>query len=167
MAVTVHIQHVATLTSRVVLLSLRGKVELASSASRTSQCRHYWRYGYTHQRCPAAHPTCPICGLDHTRAAQRCLNPTCPMGEPISPSNPVARSRPLIAVTALTARLPHSGNVGLDLPLMFPTALPLQSNPLKTSWICRSIAVLHPLLSLEAPCPSPAPSQLQVLPANE
>jgi len=76
--VTLDPEHVSALTSRVFILSQKRKVELAFSASRTSQCRNCWRYGHTHQRCPASHPTCPICALHHTRAAHRCQNPTCP-----------------------------------------------------------------------------------------
>jgi len=76
--VTVHPQHVSTLTMGVVILSQKGKVELAFSATRTSQCRNCWRYGHAHQRCPATHPTCPICALHHTRAAYGCQNPSCP-----------------------------------------------------------------------------------------
>ena len=78
MVVTVHPQHVSTLTMGVVILSQKGKVELAFSATRTSQCRNCWRYGHAHQRCPATHPTCPICALHHTRAAYGCQNPSCP-----------------------------------------------------------------------------------------
>jgi len=77
--VTVDPQHVSALTSRVFILSQKRKVELAISANRTSQCRNCWRYGHAHQRCPATHPTCPICALHHTCASHRCQNPTCPM----------------------------------------------------------------------------------------
>ena len=76
--VTVDSQHVAALTSGVVILSQKRKVELAFSASRSSQCTNCWRYGHAHQPCPATHWTCPICPLHHTRAAYRCQNPTCP-----------------------------------------------------------------------------------------
>ena len=76
--VTFSPQHVAALTSRVVILSQKRKVELAFSASHCTQCRNCWRYGHATQRCPATHPTCPICALHHTRAAHRCKNPTCP-----------------------------------------------------------------------------------------
>jgi len=75
--ITVDPQNVSALTSGVVILSQKRKVELAFSSSRTSQCKNCWRYGHAHQRCPATHPTCPICALDHTRAAHRCQNPTC------------------------------------------------------------------------------------------
>ena len=78
MVVTVDPQHVSTLTTGVVILSQKRKVELAFSATRTSQCRNCGRYGHTHERCPATHPTCPICALHHTRAAHRCQNPSCP-----------------------------------------------------------------------------------------
>ena len=78
LVVTVDPQHVSTLTSRVFILSQKRKVELAFSASRTSQCRNCWRYGHAHRRCPATHPTCPICALHHTRASHRYQNPTCP-----------------------------------------------------------------------------------------
>jgi len=76
--ITVDPHNVSALTPGVVILSQKRKVELAFSSSRTSQCKNCWRYGHAHQRCPAAHPTCPICALHHTRAAHRCQNPTCP-----------------------------------------------------------------------------------------
>ena len=78
MVVTVNPQHVSALTSGVFILWQKRKVELAFSVNRTSQCRNCWRYGHAHQQCPATHPTCPICALHHTRASDRCENPTCP-----------------------------------------------------------------------------------------
>jgi len=78
--ITVDPQHVSALTSGVVILSQKRKVQLAFSSSRTSQCRNCWRYGHAHQGYPTTHPTCPICVLHHTRAAHRCQNPTCPRG---------------------------------------------------------------------------------------
>jgi len=76
--ITVDPHNASALTSGVFILSQKRKVELAFSSSRTSQCKNCWRYAHAHQRCPATHPTCPICGLHHTRAAHRCQNPTCP-----------------------------------------------------------------------------------------
>jgi len=76
--ITVDHQNISALTSGVVILSQKHKVELAFSSSRTSQCKNCWRYGHAHQRSPATHPRCPICPLHHTRAAHRCQNPTCP-----------------------------------------------------------------------------------------
>jgi len=76
--ITVDPQNVSALTSGVVILSQKRKVDLAFSSSRTAPCKNCWRYGHAHQRCPATHPTCPICVLPHTRAAHRCQNPTCP-----------------------------------------------------------------------------------------
>ena len=78
MVITVDPLNVSALTSGVVILSEKRKVELAFSSSRTSQCKNCWRYGHAHQRCPASHPTCPSCALHHTRAANRCPHPTCP-----------------------------------------------------------------------------------------
>ena len=78
--VTVDPHNVSALTSGVVILSQKRKVELAFSSSKSAQCKNCWRYGHAHQRCPATHPTCPICALHHTRAAHRCQNPTCPRG---------------------------------------------------------------------------------------
>jgi len=78
--ITVDPQKVSALTLGVGILSQKRKVEHAFSSSRTSQCRNCWRYGHAHQRCPATHPTCPICALHHTRPAHRCQNPTCPGG---------------------------------------------------------------------------------------
>jgi len=76
--ITVDPHNVSALTSGVVILSQKRKVELAFSSSKSAQCKHCWRYGHAHQRCPATHPTCPICALHHTRAAHRGQNPTCP-----------------------------------------------------------------------------------------
>jgi len=76
--ITVDPQKVSALTSGVVILSQKRKVELGFSSSRTSQCKNCWRYGHAHQGCPATHPTCPICALHDTRAGHRCQNPTCP-----------------------------------------------------------------------------------------
>jgi len=76
--ITVDPHNVSALTSGVVILSQKRKVELAFSSSKTSQCKNCRRYGHPYQRCPATHPTCPICALHHTRAAHRCENPTCP-----------------------------------------------------------------------------------------
>jgi len=77
-AITVDLHNVSALTSGVVILSQKRKVELAFSSSKSAQCKNCWRYGHAHQRCPATHPRCPICALHHTRAAHRCQNPTCP-----------------------------------------------------------------------------------------
>jgi len=101
--ITVDPQNVSALTSGVVILSQKRKVELAFFSSRTSQCRNCWRYGHAHQRCPATHPTCPICGLHHTRAAHRCQNPTCHGG---GHNKPV----PSCCLTSL----PHCCNYGND-----------------------------------------------------
>jgi len=76
--ITVDPQNVSALTSGVVILSQKRKVELAFSSSRTSQCKNCWRYRHAHQQGPATDPTCPICALHHTRAAHGCQNPTCP-----------------------------------------------------------------------------------------
>jgi len=91
--ITVDPQNVSALPSGVVILSQKRKVELAFSSSRTSQCKNCWRYGNAHQRCPATHPTCPICALHHTRAAHRCQNPTCPRSgnnQPVPSSCPTS-----------------------------------------------------------------------------
>ena len=101
--VTVDPQHVAALTSGVVILSQKRKVELAFSASHSSQCRNCWRYGHAYQQCPATHPTCPICALHHTRAAHRCQNSTCPRS---GNNKPVPCSCPTSP--------PHSGNCSND-----------------------------------------------------
>jgi len=78
--VTIDAQPVSALTSGVLILSQKRKVELAFLANRTSQCSKCWRYRHAYQRCPATHPTCPICVLHHTRPSHRCQNPTCPRG---------------------------------------------------------------------------------------
>jgi len=46
--VTVNPHHIAALTSGVVILSQKRKVELGFLASRSSQCRNCWRYGHAH-----------------------------------------------------------------------------------------------------------------------
>jgi len=94
--ITMDPYNVSALTSGVVILSQKRKLELAFSSSRTSQCKKCWRYGHAHPRCPDTHPTCRISALHHTRAAHRCQNPTCPRsgnnklvpsGCPTSPPN--------------------------------------------------------------------------------
>jgi len=62
--------------------------------NRTSQFRNCSRYRHAHQRCPAIHPTCPICALHHTLAAPQCQHPTCPRGgnnRPVLSCNPTSR----------------------------------------------------------------------------
>ena len=144
--VTIDPQHVAALTSGVVILSQKRKVELAFSANRSSQCRNCWRYGHAHQRCPATHPTCPICALHHTRAAHRCQNPTFPRGGNNKPVPACCPTSPPIAATAVMTRLPPSRHVRLDLAQMSQPDPPSQSSLVKTPWIWRSMANRHPLL---------------------
>jgi len=47
--ITVDPQNVSALTSGVVILSQKRKVELAFSSSRTSPCKNFCRYGHAHQ----------------------------------------------------------------------------------------------------------------------
>jgi len=101
--ITVDPQKVAVLISGVVILSQKRKVKLAFSSSRTSECKNCWRYGHAHQRCPATHPTCPICTLHDTRAAHRCQNPTCPRSGNNKPVPSSCRTSP-----------PHCCNCGND-----------------------------------------------------
>ena len=141
-------QNVSALTSGVVILSQKRKVELAFSSSSTSQCRNRWRYGHAHQRCPATHPTCPICWLHYTRAAHRCQNPTCPGSGNNKPVPSCCPTSP-----------PHCCNCGKNHTATYrecPARPPRLSPPeptgqvpprlVKTQWIWRSIAVCHPLL---------------------
>jgi len=122
--VTVDPQHVSALTSGVFILSQKRKVELAFSASRTSQCKNCWRYGHAHQGCPATHPMCPICALHHTRMAHRCQNPTCPR----SGTN---KSVPSCCPTSL----PHCCNCGNDHTATFKECLarPSPTSPTRPS----------------------------------
>jgi len=91
--VTVDPPQVAALTSTVVILSQKGKVELAFSASHSSEGKNCWRYGHATQQCPTTHPTCPIRALHHTGAAHRGQNPTCPRSgnkKPVTSSCPTS-----------------------------------------------------------------------------
>jgi len=153
--ITVDPQNVSALTAGVVILSQKRKVELAFSSSRTSQCRNCWRGGHAHQRCPATHPTCPICPLHHTHAAHRCQNPTCPGGGINKPVLSRYPTSPPLAATAVMTTLPHSENVGLDLSGLSPPEPTRQTLPrsVKTPWIWRSMAARHPVL----PCPGRVP----------
>jgi len=101
--ITIDPQKVSALTSVVVILSPNRKVERAFSSSRTSQCKNCWRYGHAHQRCPATHPTCPICALHHTPAAHRCQNPS-------SPSS--GNNKPVLSCCPTSP--PHCCNCGND-----------------------------------------------------
>jgi len=56
----------------------RVRSNLASPQAAPPSVETEGKYGQATQRCPATHPTCPICGLHHTRSASRCQNPTCP-----------------------------------------------------------------------------------------
>jgi len=122
--VTVDPNNVSALTWRVVILSLKLKVELAFSSSLTSQCRNCWRYGHAHQPCPATHPTCPICALHHTRAAHRCQNPTCPRGRNHKPDPSCCPTSP-----------PHCCNCGNDHTATFRKcpAQPVPAVPFRTN----------------------------------
>jgi len=120
--VTIDPQHVSALTSEVFILSQKGKVELAFSANRTSQCRNCWRYRHAHQRCPATHPTSPICALHHTRASHRCQNPTCPRGGNNKPVPSCCPTSP-----------PHCCNCGNDQTATFKEcpARPSPTSPIR------------------------------------
>ena len=149
MVITVDPQNASALTSGVVILSQKHKVELALSSFRTSQCINCWRYGHANQRCPATNSTCPICGLHHTRAAHRCQNPTCPRSgnnKPVPSCCPPPC--PPIAATAVMTTLPRSGSVQLDLPRLSLPEQTRQPPPrsVKSPWIWRSMAAQHPLL---------------------
>ena len=124
MVVTVNLLHLSALTSGVVILSQKCKVELAFSANRTSQCKNCWRYGHAHQRFPATHPMCLICALHETRAAHRCQNPTCPRG---GNDKPVTFCCP--------SSSPHFCNCGNDHPATFKEcpARPLRTVPTRAS----------------------------------
>ena len=124
MVITVDPQNVSALTSAVVILAQKRKVELAFSSSRTSQCKNCWIYGHAHQRCPATHPTCPICSLYHTLAAHRCQNTTCPRSGNNKPVPSCCPTSP-----------PHCCNCGGDHPATFrecaarpPLPVPTRTN---------------------------------------
>ena len=113
--ITVDPHNVSALTSGVVILSQKRKVELAFLSSRTSQCKNCWRYGHAHQQCPAATPRAPFVRFTIlVRLTGTRIQPA-PGAGTISQCHPVVRPRPPIAVTAVVTTLPHSGNVRLDL----------------------------------------------------
>jgi len=146
--VTVDPQHVSTLTTGVVFLSQKRKVELAFSSSRTSQCKNCWRYGHAHQRCPPPTPRAPFVRFTILVRLTDARIPPAPGAGTISQSRPVVRPRPSIAATAPTTTLLHSQNVRLDLPrlaLPEPTLQPLPRQ-VKTAWIWRLMAAQYPLL---------------------
>jgi len=76
----VHPGDVPAMGSSIRLFSGSLTTERAYSSNRYTQCKNCWGYGHVAPRCPSSDPICPICSLNHTRAAHRCLNPTCPGG---------------------------------------------------------------------------------------
>ena len=144
--VTLYPQHLSTLTSGVFILSQKRKVELASSANRTSQCRNCWRYRHAHQQCPATHPTCPICALHHTRTAHRCQNPTCPRSGNNNPVPSCCLTSPPHCCNYSNDHTATLKECRLDLAQLAPPDLPPQSCLVKTPWIWRSMAAQHPLV---------------------
>jgi len=149
--ITVDPQNVSALTSGVVILSQQRKVELAFSSSRTSQCKNCWRYGHAHQRCPATHPTCPICALHHTRAAHRCQNPTCPRS---------GNNKPVLSCCPTSP--PHCCNCGNDYTATFREcpARPPPPVPTRTSSPTPSLTGQDPMdLAVDGgPAPTTPPS---------
>jgi len=146
--ITVDPQNVSALTSAVVILSHKRKVELAFSSSRGSQCKNCWRYGHAHPRCPATYPTCPICAFHHPRAAHRCQNPTWPGG---------GNNKPVRSRYSTSPR--HCCNCGNDHTATFrecparpapsvptrtnsPAPAPVPQDPVTWPWM----AARHPLL---------------------
>jgi len=145
--VTVDPQQDAALTSGVIILTQKPKLELALSASRSAQCRNCWRYGHATQRCPATHQTCRICALYHTPGAYRCENPTCGrsgINKPVPSCCPT--SPPPLAATAVMTTLPPSKSVRVDLDLLSPPEIPPQNPRGKTPWRWPSMATRRPLL---------------------
>jgi len=76
--VSVHRGDVQTMGSSIRLFSRSRTIERAYSSNRYSQCKNCWGFSHVAPRCPTSEPVCPICSLNHTRAAHRCPNPTCP-----------------------------------------------------------------------------------------
>ena len=78
--VSVHTGDVPAMGSSIRLVSRTRTVERAYSSNRYTQCKNCWGFRHVAPRCPSIDPVCPICSLNHTRAMNRCLNPTCPGG---------------------------------------------------------------------------------------
>jgi len=146
--------------------------------NRTSRFRNCSRYRHAHQRCPAIHPTCPICALHHTLAAPRCQHPTCPRGgnhTPVPSCYPTSRPNycncgnhhtPIFkecparhgpAPSTLLAG-PGPTEVALVTPRQPPPAGPLRPGTTQD---------FGGPLPLKAQSPSPAPFHCRARPGNE
>jgi len=146
--ITVDPQNVSALTSGVVILSQKRKVELAFSSSRTSQCKNCWRYNTPINDAPPPTPRAPFVRFSILARLTDARIPPAPGAGTITQSHPVVRPRPPIALTAVVTTLPHSGNVRLDLLRLSPPEPARQPPPqtVKPPWIWRSMATQHPLL---------------------
>jgi len=67
------------------LFSRNRRVEEMFSSSKNSQCKKCWKFGHISTRCPSTLPVCPFCSLVHTKAENRCPNPSCPKGGNLRP----------------------------------------------------------------------------------
>jgi len=158
-------QHVSTLTACVIILSQKRKVELAFSASRCSQCRNCWIYGHATQRCPAAHPTYPICVLHHTCAAHRCQNLTCPQSGNNKPVPSCGPTWPPMDVAVDGEQAP-STPPGRPGPKQMDLITPREPPPAGPQCPGFTEGFGGPF-PLGAPSPSPVPSARRVRPGNE
>jgi len=67
------------------LFSRNRRVEQMFSSSKNSLCKKCWKLGHIPTRCPSTLPVCPFCSLSHTKAEDRCPNPSCPQGGNLRP----------------------------------------------------------------------------------
>jgi len=72
--------HVSRFAESIRLFSRAHTVAPAYSASKSTQCRKYWRFGHSAPLCKEAAQACPICTLLHHRSAHRCANQSCLKG---------------------------------------------------------------------------------------
>jgi len=72
--------HVSRFGESIPLFSRARTVAPAYSASKSTQCRKCWRFGYSAPLCKEEAQACPMCTLLHHRSAHRCANQSGPKG---------------------------------------------------------------------------------------
>jgi len=72
--------HVSRFSESICLFSRASTVAPAYSASKSTQCRKYWRFGHFPPPCTEEAQACPICTLLHHGSAHRCANQSCLIG---------------------------------------------------------------------------------------
>ena len=78
--VNVEPDSVQTMLPSIYLFGNCRTVEKAYSSSPLTQCQKCWKYGHVKPLCKAEIPTCLLCSLQHTKAEDRCPNPSCASG---------------------------------------------------------------------------------------